>query len=226
MPAVLREVDMDQDTLFSKGEMEAVAAAVKQAEATTSGEIVPVVVIRSHNYPEAVWRGATLGALAGALLAGLAHLLGGFWGMSWLWIVLPAVAGGAAGLGAASLIPVLRRLLASPDEMDHQVRRRALQAFVEHEVFNTRERTGVLLLLSLYERRVVVLGDAGINAKVEQHEWDGIARDLASGARAGKTAAALITAVGRCGELLQRRGVERRADDTDELPDSLVVEGE
>ena len=71
--------------------------------------------------------------------------------------------------GAASLIPTLRRFLVSPDEMDHQVRRRALQAFVEHEVFATRERTGVLLILSLFERRVVVLGDAGINAKVQFH---------------------------------------------------------
>jgi len=217
---------MDVSELFSQAEAAAVEAAVERAETTTSGEIVPVVVPRSHDYPDAVWRGATLGALAGALLAEGVFLLGGFWGFGWLWISLPALLGAATGFLAASFVPALRRALCSPDEMERQVRRRALQAFVEHEVFDTRERTGVLLLLSLFERRVVVLGDAGINAKVEQAEWDGITAEIASGIRARKAAEALVTAVGRCGKLLQRSGVARRADDVNELPDRLQVERE
>jgi putative membrane protein len=226
MPAEHREVGMDVSALFSQAELAAVEAAVRGAEATTSGEIVPVVVTRSHDYADAVWRGATLGALAGVLLADGIFLFGGFWGLGWLWISLPVLLGGAAGFVAVSFLPALRRALSSPDEMDRQVRRRALQAFVEHEVFATRERTGVLVLLSLFERRVVVLGDAGINAKVEQREWDGIAADLAAGVRGGKTAEALVTAISRCGELLQRQGVQRRDDDTNELPDGLLIEGE
>ena len=39
----------------------------------------------------------------------------------------------------------------------------AMAAFVEEEVFSTRDRTGILLFLSLFEHRVVVLGDSGIN---------------------------------------------------------------
>jgi putative membrane protein len=217
---------MDVSELFSQAEVAAVEAAVERAERATSGEIVPVVVPRSHDYADAVWRGATLGGLAGVLLAEGVFWLGGFWGLGWLWISLPVLLGGAAGFAAASLLPALRRALSAPDERERQVRRRAMQAFVEHEVFDTRERTGVLLLLSLFERRVVVLGDAGINAKVAQAEWDRIAAELASGVRAGKAAEAMVTAVGRCGELLQRSGVERRADDANELPDRLQVERE
>jgi putative membrane protein len=215
---------MDVAGLFAQQDLTAIEAAVRQAEGATSGEIVPCAVARSADYPGTAWRGTALGALAGVLLADLVHLLGGFWGVDWLWISVPALCGGAAGFAAVALVPDLRRLMTSPEEMDEQVRRRALQAFVEHEVFATSGRTGVLLFLSVFERRVVVLGDSGVNAKVRQEEWDGIAAAVAAGIRAGKAGVALVEAIGRCGDLLQRRGVERRADDVNELPDGLQIE--
>ena len=120
----------------------------------------------------------------------------------------------------------MRRLVLSGEEMDREVRQRAVEAFVEHEVFATRERTGVLIFLSLFERRVVVLGDSGINARVKPGEWDGIVAGIVAGIKRGQPGQALVEAIGRCGELLQREGVERRADDANELPDRLHLEAE
>jgi putative membrane protein len=217
---------MGAPSLFTAQEMADIEAAVARAEGSTSGEIVPAVVARSDDYHAAVWKGATLGALGGQLLAGAIYLESGLWGVSWFWLILPAFLGGAAGFAATALVPWLRRLLISPDEMDHNVRRRALQAFVDHEVFTTRDRTGVLLFLSLYERRVVVLGDTGINAKVRSEEWDGIVAGVVAGIKAGTPGRAMVEAIGRCGELLSRDGLARRADDTNELPDALQVERE
>jgi putative membrane protein len=217
---------MNVDKFFSARERELVERAVGSAEGRTSGEIVPVVVARSDEYLGASWKAATLGALAAVGVAEALHLGLGMWGTSEVWIVLPAAVGAALGFAAGAFVPWLRRLVLSGEEMDREVRQRAVEAFVKHEVFATRERTGVLVFLSLFERRVVVLGDSGINARVKAGEWDDIVAGIVAGIKRGQPGQALVDAIGRCGDLLQREGVERRADDTNELPDRLHLESE
>jgi putative membrane protein len=105
--------------------------------------------------------------------------------------------------------------------MNHRVSQRAAEAFIAEEVFQTRDRTGILLFFSLLEHRVLVVGDSGINAKVEKQDWDDVVTTVIEGMKAGTPAEGLIKAIGMCGELLQRQGVRRRADDSDELSDGL-----
>jgi putative membrane protein len=207
---------------FREADLEAIRSAVAEAEGKTSGEIVPYVVAASDPYSGAVWKGAALGAFAGPLVAEGLYFLGEFWGGAMpLWIALPAAAGGAAGFLLTSWIPALKRWLAGDDILELRTRERAHRAFLEQEVFRTRERTGILLFLSLFEHRVVVLGDSGINQKVEQRQWDGIVQTLVTGIRAGRPGEALAVAVRQCGELLELHGVARQADDRNELPDEL-----
>ncbi len=212
---------MGAKPLFSEQDLRAIRAAVAAAEGETSGEIVPYVVDASDGYEGAAWRGAALGALAAALLAAVAHELAGLWpGGSW-WLVLPAAAGAAAGFLLTLLVPAVRRALVTDEVLERRVRRRAAVAFLEEEVFRTAERTGVLLFLSLFERRVVVLGDAGINAQVGAAEWTSIADRIATGIRAGRPSEALVEGIAACGRLLERRGVAVAPDDRNELRDDL-----
>ena len=207
---------------FSKSDLEAIRQAVAGAERRTSGEIVPYVVGASDDYAEARWRGATLGALLGALVAALVHEAAGLWG-GWFaaWVTLPPAAGGIAGFLAATLAPPVRRLLVDDAALDRNVRRRAEQAFLAEEVFRTRDRTGILVFLSLFERRVTVLADSGISAVVPQTEWDAIVAGIVAGIRAGRAPAALVEGISACGAVLERHGVEIRPDDRDELSDGL-----
>lgn len=208
--------------LFTEADLEAVRAAVVEAEARTSGEIVPYVVPESDDYTGALWKGAALGALAGPLLAEAIYLWGDFWGGALpLWLVLPAAVGAAAGFLLAALVPAVKRWLAGGDLLDERTRQRAEMAFLEQEVFRTRDRTGILLFLSLFEHRVVVLGDSGINQKVDPGQWDDIVRTVVSGVRAGRAREALVDAIRQCGELLEQHGVARQADDRNELSDDL-----
>jgi putative membrane protein len=110
--------------------------------------------------------------------------------------------------------------------MSRRVASRAEVAFLEAQVFATRERTGILIFISLFERGVVILGDEGINARVEQAEWDGMVAALTAGIRSGRPIEALEDAIRDCGELLASRRVERRADDVDELPNALRMADE
>lgn len=207
---------------FTDADLAAVRAAVEEAERLTSGEIVPLVVAESDGYANAVWKGATLGALAASLAAWAAYHWGGFWGdQAFLWMVMPPIAGASLGFFLASSWAPLKRLLAGEDLIELRTRRRAALAFLEEEVFQTRDRTGILLFVSLFEHRAIVLGDSGIHRQVSEGEWDGVVKRIVDGVRSGRPGEGLVAAIRECGAILQRHGVEIQPADTDELGNEL-----
>jgi len=207
--------------LFSEADFAHIADAVKRAEAGTSGEIVPYVVETSDDYEESIWRGGFVGAML--TLAPFAFMRS----VSDLWLFNPwtvlGIALGASGLVMALLwvSPRSRVMLTGADKRRRRVATRAREAFLSEEVFKTRERTGILILVSLMEHEVVVLGDSGINAKVNPPQWEEIVATVVRGMRMGKPADGLVQAIEKCGTLLSNAGIARRSDDRDELPDAL-----
>ena len=207
-------------TIFSEAELEAIGKATAVGESRSAGEIVPYIVERVVDRDTARWRGATLGALGAALAAGLANAFGDFWGGNGVWwISLPTVVGAGVGYLVAGFDSVGRRLLPE-DHIDGSVHLRAKAAFLEEEVFATRDRTGILVFLALFEHRAVILADEGIHRAVPKGEWQHVVDDLIVGIKAKRAAAALVEAITRCGGLLEQYDVERRPDDEDELPDA------
>jgi putative membrane protein len=173
---------------------------------------VPYAVERSDRYTRALWTAATLGALAGALAAALVRWVGNVWGGPVaLWIALPPASGAALGLLAALGLPGLRRLLVPPGVLADRVHQRAAEAFLSEEVFRTRDRTGILIFLSLFERRVVVRADRGLDAVVTAGEWEEIVAGIAAGMRQGRPGPALAEGLRRCASLARR--VPPRPDD-------------
>jgi len=152
------------------------------------------------------------------------HYLGGFWGGSlWLWVILPSMVLAAGGALAARLSERFRRFLIGDGVLDLRARQRAECAFLEEEVFATRDRTGILVFVALFEHRVVVMGDAGINRAVPEGAWSHVVADLVAGIRARRPAEALEEAIAECGRLLREHRLEIRSDDTDELPNELRI---
>ena len=207
---------------FTEADRARIADAVRAAESRSRGEIVAAVVPAADEYGGAVWRGAAFGAMLGPLLVTRVDLVSGAWSDPAPWMMVLAAAGGCAvGFLAVRSSAVLTRWLATDEEIELRVERAARTAFLEHEVFATRDRSGVLIFLSLLERRVMVLADSGIDAVVDPGAWSGIVDQIVRGIREGRPADALVEAIERCGELLDRAGLERREDDRDELDDAL-----
>ena len=208
------------ERFFSPADHAAIEAAVREVETRSAGEIVPYAVERSDRYARAVWTAATLGALAGSLAAALIRWSGEFWGGPVaLWIALPPATGAALGWLAAFALPALRRVLVSPEVMAERVFQRATEAFVEEGVSRTRDRTGILIFLSLFERRVVVRADRGLDGVVTPHEWEEVVVGIAAGMRRGQPGPALADGIRRCAALAGR--FPPRPDDQDELPGQL-----
>ncbi len=210
--------------LFSAADLERISAAVHDAEKRTSGEIVPYVVEQCDDYEFAEWRGGALLALLSAIVLMFLHSYTAIWlPIDLAGKLLAVLLAFGAGMLLVKYVPGLKRILAGSAAMERRLHQRASEAFVAEEVFLTRDRTGILLFLSLLERRVLVLGDAGINQKVKQEEWQDVVSTVIAGIRAGSPVDGLVNAVQKCGALLERRGVNIRADDRDELSDTLRI---
>lgn len=215
---------------LSDADLQRIREAVATAETQTAGEIVPYVVGRSGSYDVAVWRGASVAAVLAMLSGMIVAALYDGWGLGWLYtgwgMVLVALTAGALGALATAYVPALMRLLAGDGLLTLNTHRRAIQAFVEEEVFDTRDRTGILLFVSMLEHRIEVYGDAGINAKVDQSDWAEVVARVRKGIVEQRFADGMVDAIALCGELLHRRGVEIRPDDTDELSDNVRLRDE
>lgn len=208
--------------LFSESDLARIEAATKEAEEKTSGEIVPYVVEMSDTYEVAEWRAATLcGVLSLGVFAAVRRLTEVWLPLDFVEMAVAVMFSCAVGALLTHFVPFLQRLFAGKHLMEMRVRQRAAQAFISEEVFATKDRTGILIFLSLLEHKVLVMGDSGINAKVNQSDWDGVVHTIVSGIKEGKPADGLIAAIKECGRLLARLGVTRRSDDRDELPDNL-----
>jgi putative membrane protein len=204
-------------TFFSTEEKERIRHAIAAAETTTAGEIVPMVVDRSDPYEAATLAAAVLVTAIGALVAVLSS------GHDSVWYYLPTVAGLFVPIYLlARHLPFLSLPFISRRRMERAVRDRAQQVFFEQGLHRTINATGVLLFISLFERRVWILGDRGINERIDPQEWETMVRQLVQGIREERAADALCTVIGRCGALL-RTHFPRQQADKNELSDEVIV---
>jgi putative membrane protein len=173
---------------------------VSEAEATGGGEIAIAVVRASDAYARTGWR-------FGLLLAGLAYLgLGLFAAPLPFWAYLASEAAALAlGHTLASPDAVRRRLLARP-LVDQRVDRRARRSFAEAGLARAAGRRGILIFVTLLERRVVVLADEGADRALGPGEsWSNVVGLVVGGLRSGRGLEGLEGAVRRCGEILAGR---------------------
>jgi len=203
---------MRASELLDERGIAAIEAAVAAAERATSGEIVPVIVERSDTYAELRIGAAALVAFAAGALALL--LAPAF--ERWL---LPAQLGVFVASGWLFGQRALLRWLIPADVAAKRVARAAELAFHAAGLVETRDRTGILIYLSLLERRVIVLADRGIHTRVEAGTWDGVVARVVAGIVARRAEAGLADGIRLCGEILSLHFPSRR-DDVNELPDS------
>ncbi|MBC7793221.1 MAG: TPM domain-containing protein [Clostridia bacterium] len=201
--------------LFSDADKQRIEAAVRAAELQSTGEIVVAHVRQSARY------GSERLALA-FVIAMLTSLLIAVFYPAVVSLYVLAAQLVSFGLTWALLgVPVFGRMLLRPTQFDDAVRARAAQFFSEHGVHATRDRTGVLILLSELEHRVVILGDSGINAKLGVNAWGDYVRVMTEAVRKGEAGQGVVTVIAALSETLARH-FPRRADDVNELPDAVV----
>lgn len=210
---------------FTDQDFERIKASVKSAESKISGEIVPVFVERSGYYTIANYRAAVVGAcLFFVVIIVLDRYYPSLAVYDPLFIFLAVVLGGILGAAVPHFVHPAKRWFINQKHMDEATRKKAENAFLQEEVFNTRHRTGIMIFISFFEREVIVMADRGISKVVEQREWDKMVRVIVDNIRAGKITDGIEAAIKRCGEILLEKGFLQDPDDVNELRDDLRIQ--
>lgn len=202
---------------LTQSDCDKISKAVLEAERQTTGEIVPMIVAQSDDYPGARWRLAIVIAL---LFGFLVYFF--FEVLDPAWILWAQIPGLYIGYWLGTFSVVLKPFLAS-SKIDEEVHQRALQAFFSHNVHATENRTGILIMASLLEHRVEILADTGINAKVSKDTWQGILADMVSRIKSSELTDGFCIAVRECGEVLAKN-FPGTHDNPNEIKNKVILE--
>ena len=201
---------------FGKAEKMTIRQAVIDAEKDTTGEIAVKVVEASDRYRDAEILGSVLLSGLFALVASLLlnHVT--------IWFYIPVTF--ILFFPCWYLFrkaPHLKLALVSQQDAIHEVREEAIHAFYERGLHRTRHGTGILIYISLLERKVWILGDSGINEKINPDFWGSLVTELTEGIRHGKPLDALCSVIAKCGAELGKH-FPGRHDDTNEIDDDVI----
>ncbi len=215
-----------KEAALSEADRERIRQAVHAAEQQTRAEIVPMIVARSGLYRDAQhWAGliAALTTLAALLTIEVSWLPWGWHASNAAWLVFAVTLAYAGGTWIGTWPPVIR-LLTSPTRLRHKVALRAERAFAQHAISQTRERTGVLIMLSMLERQIYVLPDRSLAGLVSADRWTQVVQAAVERLQGGDIAEGLSNAIAACGAVLADASPARPGNNPNELPDQVIDE--
>jgi putative membrane protein len=199
---------------FTHEDHEAVSAAIREAEKKTSGQLVCVFAHASSDYASI----PILWASVLALLAPWPMINFTQWSVQRIFLIQLAV---FIVAGFIFSIASLRVALVPRAMKRARAHRAALEQFVVRGISRTKNRSGVLVFVSLAERYARIIADEGIAAKVHNSEWQAAIDALTGHMRDGQIAAGFIAAIERCGAVLATHAPPDGSPNT--LPDRLYV---
>jgi putative membrane protein len=191
-----------------------IAAAIREAESRTAGEIYCVIARHSSDY-----RLVPIAWAAGiALFAPLPLIYLTHWSV-WLVYVWQLAVFLVSAMALSH--PKLRFHIVPRRAKHDRAHAEAMRQFFIQGLDKTEHRTGVLIFASAGERYAEIVADAGINEKVASAVWDDAVNALVTAIKAGQPADGFVAAIERCGAVLAAHfppGALKR----DELPDKLL----
>jgi len=199
---------------LTKEDYDAVAAAIREAEKRTCGQIVCVLAHASSAYAHVPILWSSLFALFTPWP--LIHFTQ--WSVQLIFLAQLVVFLVAAL--AFSWAPL--RILLVPRALQRaRAHRAALEQFVLRGISRTHNRCGVLIFVSLAEHYARIVADEGVAQKVHASEWQAAVDALTMHIHASHIAAGFIAAIERCGAVLAEHAPPDGSANA--LPDRLYV---
>jgi putative membrane protein len=200
---------------LSNEDRQRISEAIRSAEAKTSGEIVCVLAETSTG-------ASALSVFVAAVVAlALPWALAAFTPMPvYRMLSLQSVAF-VVLLGVLLWPPVRVALL--PRRMRRAAAHRvAREQFIRRGLARKKERTGILIFVSLAERYARIIADEGISSRVPQSRWQAAVDALVMHMRDGRVADGFIAAIDLCGRELATN-FPQEPGSRDQLPDRIYV---
>ena len=219
---------------LSEEDRQKISAAIACAEEKSNGEIVAVATPLSDPYHDVAlhWALVPLFAVLAwaawrptALVWWYDFLLGG-WSpdptLSQLLTLLMFFAALKFTVALLILKWMPLRLFLTPAATKHRrVRRRAVAIFKAAAEKRTAGRTGILIYLSMGERRAEIIGDEAITSVTTPETWGEAMASLLVDVKAGRVADGIVAAIEGVGGGLSEH-FSRSVEDVNEIPDKLI----
>lgn len=198
---------------FDEAAQLALTNCVKNIESATDAELVLVVRARSGSYLHADF-------LFGGAFAfiGLLFLLFSPFHFHELWVAIDVVLLFVLGSFISSRVNSIRRLLTTKKFRNDAARTGAAAMFYEAGIANTAAEMGVLIYLSILERRLELIADRGILKAVDALEWNQLMFELHEAGREAQPSS-LTEALGHLGAALAKH-LPPTGENPNELPDA------
>jgi len=218
---------------LSEGDHAKVSAAIAAAEAKSDGEIIAIAADQSDAYHDVGLHYAVLVLfLVLAFFAIWPHQLELWWTRLMGWTAEPSMRQlltlllGFALLKFLAVLFILKwrplRLLLTPGSTKtRRVRRRAVMLFKTGAERRTIGRTGILIYLSMGERRAEIVGDEAITAVTTPETWGEAMAALLKDVKEGRPGDGIVAAVGLIGDVLATH-FPKSSEDSNEIPDKLI----
>ena len=216
---------MPHRAFLDQRESAALEQAIAGLEAQTGVQLVTAVIGKADSYVELPWKAFALGTAFAALALVVADALSPRWtGADSALIFAVAILGaGAVSALLAVAAPAYARLFLRATRRDLEVRHYAQAFFLRRELFATRGRNGILLLVALFERKVEILPDVGLHARFDRTDWRTVIDAMTPLLRERRCFGALQQGVVRLEALLLAKGMSA-ASGGNELADRPVQE--
>ena len=215
--------------LLSKAEADAITATSVELESRVGVQVIAAIIGKADAHVELPWKAFALGAVLSGLAVVVADLARPQWLTANVALVdtVTILGTGAASALLAVFVPAYARFFLRSTRRDAEVRRYAEALFLRHELFKTRERNGILILVSCFERKVEILADVGLHRRVSDAEWRPVIARMTPLLRERRFAEALQEGLAAAGELLAAKALNARVDAgaQNELPDRPIDEG-
>ena len=210
-----------------------VSAAIAEAEAKSDGEIIAIAADQSDSYHDVGLHYAVLVLfLVLAFFAAWPHQLELWWTRLMGWTAEPSLRELLTLLLGFALLKFLivlflmkwmplRLALTPGSTKTRRVRRRAVMLFKAGGERRTVGRTGILIYLSMGERRAEIVADEAITKVTTPETWGEAMAALITEVKAGRPGEGIVAAVALIGEVLAEH-FPKSSTDTNEIPDKLI----
>lgn len=221
------------ETYFDENERAGIEAAVERAEVKTRAEIVPILTDACDRYDRAE-------DLFGVFFAGL--LVSLFWVLfqevdtqsAWAsvqnpeltfslpWVLGTALTGFLLGAALATRFWFLRRCFTNAKERETAVFAAAERAFLIHRVSETKDSSGIVILVSVFEQAVAVYAGTALKEFLSEAQVQEVRDRVVQGFAKGQGAQGLVEAIDFLGEELAK-GAPASQENPNQLSNQLVI---
>ena len=199
---------------------------VSRFETATGVQAVAAVTVRADAYPEIPWKAFALGASLAALAAALHPTVIRLWSdTSAAALDAMLILGSGVLLAAlAAFVPGAGRIFIDRVRARGEALQYAQSLFLERELFRTRERRTVLIVMCRFEALAVVVADSGLAQYAPPADLNAIGADAGALLRRGDICGAFELAFDRVRALLEIGGLQPGTSAGNELDDDVLME--